>query len=125
HISSYLRVFPVTVMGGSSSQPSPPPPPPPSPLLRTSWREITWGDNRNVLQYLKNFRPQSEEANHIRVLLYGPVGAGKSSFINSVNNVLQGRMTHEALASNKTSDQSFTKIVNIISCLILKAFLDF
>ncbi|XP_014835038.1 PREDICTED: interferon-induced protein 44-like [Poecilia mexicana] len=86
------------------------PPPPPSPLLRTSWREITWGDNRNVLQYLKNFRPQSEEANHIRVLLYGPVGAGKSSFINSVNNVLQGRMTHEALASSTTSDQSFTKI---------------
>uniref|UniRef100_A0A3B3VHC7 G domain-containing protein n=1 Tax=Poecilia latipinna TaxID=48699 RepID=A0A3B3VHC7_9TELE len=67
-------------------------------------------DNKNALQYLKNFRPQNEEANHIRVLLYGPVGAGKSSFINSVNNVLQGRMTNEALASNTTSDQSFTKI---------------
>ncbi|XP_054915744.1 interferon-induced protein 44-like [Poeciliopsis prolifica] len=85
------------------------PSPPPSPLLKTPWREITWGDNSKDLQYFKNFQPQNEEAT-IRVLLYGPVGAGKSSFINSVNNVLQGRMTNEALASNKTSDQSFTKI---------------
>uniref|UniRef100_A0A087X5I4 G domain-containing protein n=1 Tax=Poecilia formosa TaxID=48698 RepID=A0A087X5I4_POEFO len=92
-------------MGGSSSQPSETPQ-----FLRTSWREITWGEHRNALQYLNNFQPQSEEANHIRVLLYGPVGAGKSSFINSVNNVLQGRMTNEALASSTTSDQSFTKI---------------
>uniref|UniRef100_A0A3B3YB18 G domain-containing protein n=1 Tax=Poecilia mexicana TaxID=48701 RepID=A0A3B3YB18_9TELE len=60
--------------------------------------------------YLKNFRPQNEEATHIRVLLYGPVGAGKSSLINSVNNVLQGRMTHEALASSTNSGQTFTKI---------------
>ncbi|XP_054915809.1 interferon-induced protein 44-like [Poeciliopsis prolifica] len=83
--------------------------PPPSPLLETPWREITWGDNSKDLQYLKNFQPQNEEAT-IRVLLYGPVGAGKSSFINSVNNVLQGRMTHDCLASATTSDQSFTKI---------------
>ncbi|XP_027878655.1 interferon-induced protein 44-like isoform X1 [Xiphophorus couchianus] len=102
-------------MGGNSSAPSPPPPPPPapppppSPLLRTAWREITWGDNSDALQYLKEFQPQNEEAT-IRVLLYGPVGVGKSSFINSVNNVLQGRMTNESLASATTSDQSFTKI---------------
>ncbi|XP_032423242.1 interferon-induced protein 44-like isoform X2 [Xiphophorus hellerii] len=96
-------------MGGNSSAPSPPPAPPPSPLLRTAWREITWGGNRVSLQYLKNFQPHNGEA-AIRVLLYGPVGVGKSSFINSVNNVLQGRMTSEALASATTSDQSFTKI---------------
>uniref|UniRef100_A0A3B3VU97 Interferon-induced protein 44-like n=1 Tax=Poecilia latipinna TaxID=48699 RepID=A0A3B3VU97_9TELE len=76
-------------------------------VLRTPWREITWGQ---ALKSLKEFQPQNEEATHIRVLLYGPVGAGKSSFINSVNSVLQGRMTNEALASATTSDQSFTKI---------------
>uniref|UniRef100_A0A096M7B6 G domain-containing protein n=2 Tax=Poecilia formosa TaxID=48698 RepID=A0A096M7B6_POEFO len=65
---------------------------------------------REALQYLKEFQPQNEEANHIRVLLYGPVGVGKSSLINSVNTVLQGRMTNKALASSTTSDQSFTKI---------------
>uniref|UniRef100_A0A3P9NDL7 Interferon-induced protein 44-like n=1 Tax=Poecilia reticulata TaxID=8081 RepID=A0A3P9NDL7_POERE len=62
--------------------------------------------------YVKNFQPQNEEVKAIRVLLHGPVGAGKSSFINSVNNVLQGRMTNRALTSTITSDQSFTKEVS-------------
>ncbi|XP_032423007.1 interferon-induced protein 44-like [Xiphophorus hellerii] len=90
----------------------PAPPPPPSPLLRTPWRETSWGgeNKQELLQYVKNFQPQNEEIEAIRVLLHGPVGAGKSSFINSVNNVLQGKMTNEALASSTTSDQSFTKI---------------
>ncbi|XP_014858143.1 PREDICTED: interferon-induced protein 44-like [Poecilia mexicana] len=57
---------------------------------------------------MKDFQPQNEEVKAIRVLLHGPVGAGKSSFINSVNSVLQMRMTNEALASSTTSDQSFT-----------------
>uniref|UniRef100_A0A087XXU2 Interferon-induced protein 44-like n=1 Tax=Poecilia formosa TaxID=48698 RepID=A0A087XXU2_POEFO len=79
--------------------------------LENPWREISW-DTRNkdeLLQYMKNFQPQNEEVKAIRVLLYSPVGAGKSSFINSVNNVLQGRMTNDALVSNIASDQSFTK----------------
>ncbi|XP_043987732.1 interferon-induced protein 44-like [Gambusia affinis] len=92
--------------------PQPAPPPPPSPLLRTPWRDTTWGgeNKQELLQYMKNFQPQNEEVEAIRVLLHGPVGAGKSSFINSVKNVLQGRMTNEAEASATTSDQSHTKI---------------
>ncbi|XP_054915743.1 interferon-induced protein 44-like [Poeciliopsis prolifica] len=91
-------------------RPQPAPPPPPSPLVKTPWRETTWGceNNQELLEYVKNFQPQNEEVGAIRVLLHGPVGAGKSSFINSVNNVLQNRMTNEALASSTTSDQSFT-----------------
>ncbi|XP_015238822.1 PREDICTED: interferon-induced protein 44-like [Cyprinodon variegatus] len=104
-------------MGGNSSRPEPqpyrppqrPPTPPPSPLLKNPWREISWSKKQELLQYIKNFQPQNEGITAIRVLLYGPVGVGKSSFINSVNNVLQGRMTNEALASSTTSDQSFTK----------------
>uniref|UniRef100_A0A087XD53 Interferon-induced protein 44-like n=1 Tax=Poecilia formosa TaxID=48698 RepID=A0A087XD53_POEFO len=83
--------------------------PPPAPLLTTPWREITWGNKEELLQYIKNFEPQNEEVEAIRVLLYGPVGAGKSSFINSVNNVLRRKMTQEALADNTTNDNSFTK----------------
>ncbi|XP_043987719.1 uncharacterized protein LOC122839814 isoform X1 [Gambusia affinis] len=86
-----------------------PPPPPPCPLLTTPWREIKWGNNKELLQYTKKFQPQNKRAKAIRVLLYGPVGVGKSSFITSVNSVLQGRMTNKALASATTSDQSFTK----------------
>uniref|UniRef100_A0A3P9NDC7 Interferon-induced protein 44-like n=1 Tax=Poecilia reticulata TaxID=8081 RepID=A0A3P9NDC7_POERE len=75
-------------------------------------RQIWWsvmGSPQERLLYVKNFQPQNENVKAIRVLLYGPVGAGKSSFINSVNSVLQGRMTNKALTSNTTSDQSFTK----------------
>uniref|UniRef100_A0A3Q3AX38 G domain-containing protein n=2 Tax=Kryptolebias marmoratus TaxID=37003 RepID=A0A3Q3AX38_KRYMA len=50
-----------------------------------------------------------EGIGYLRVLLYGPVGAGKSSFIDSVSNVIRGRMTIPALASSTTSDKSFTK----------------
>ncbi|XP_035986052.1 interferon-induced protein 44-like [Fundulus heteroclitus] len=99
-------------MGGSGSSkpsPQPDPPPQPSPLLETPWRDISWGGNKQALHYLKRFQPQNDEVEHIRVLLYGPVGAGKSSFINSINNVFQERMTHQALTSARTADQSFTK----------------
>ncbi|XP_030642403.1 interferon-induced protein 44-like [Chanos chanos] len=44
----------------------------------------------------------------VRILLVGPVGAGKSSFINSVNNVFQGRMTCSAFVSTDASGTSFT-----------------
>ncbi|XP_014878221.1 interferon-induced protein 44-like [Poecilia latipinna] len=66
-------------------------------------------NKQELLRYMNNFQPQNKKVKAIRVLLHGPVGAGKSSFINSVKNILQGKMTNEALASNTTSDQSFTK----------------
>lgn len=54
-----------------------------------------------------------KEVKHLRILLHGPVGAGKSSLINSVNSVLQGKVTGRALtdAVNVKAGQSFTKQV--------------
>ncbi|XP_037542639.1 interferon-induced protein 44-like [Nematolebias whitei] len=66
-------------------------------------------DGTQKLQYARNFQPQNDEVRHIRVLLYGPVGAGKSSFINSVSNVLRGKMTIPALTGATVSDTSLTK----------------
>ncbi|XP_037542640.1 interferon-induced protein 44-like [Nematolebias whitei] len=77
-------------------------------VLSQPWRVISWGDNKEDLEYIENFRPQRKEVRHIRILLHGPVGSGKSSFINSVSNVLRRRMTTPALVSATTSDQSFT-----------------
>ncbi|XP_043987728.1 interferon-induced protein 44-like [Gambusia affinis] len=93
-------------MGNKSSSKAPPP----SPLFEEPWRKTTcWGTKQENLKYLKNFQPQHEEVKTIRVLLHGPVGAGKSSFISSVNNILQGRMTDEVLASYTHGEKSFTK----------------
>ncbi|XP_028249989.1 interferon-induced protein 44-like isoform X2 [Parambassis ranga] len=83
--------------------------PEPPPLLDEPWRKVAWGNNQDILQYVQNYMPANEDIKHLRVLLYGPVGAGKSSFINSVNNVIRRRMTIPAAASATTSGKSFTK----------------
>lgn len=61
------------------------------------------------LQYMKNFKPQNK-GKQLRILLHGPVGAGKSSFINSAQSALHGRICVQALADN-TSHTCFTKKV--------------
>ena len=68
-------------------------------------------DKEVDLQYVKEYKPEREDIRHLRILLYGPVGAGKSSFINSVSNVLRDRMSIPAAASATTSDKSFTRKV--------------
>ncbi len=51
---------------------------------------------------------------YIRILLAGDVGAGKSSFINSVNSAFQGRITTEAIAQAASElGTSFTKTVSV------------
>ncbi|XP_067458828.1 interferon-induced protein 44-like isoform X1 [Thunnus thynnus] len=84
--------------------------PPPSPTLSEPWRQISWGDNEREtdLQYVQNYTLAKGKVKHLRVLLYGPVGSGKSSFINSVSNVLRHRMSIPAAVSSTTSDKSFT-----------------
>ncbi|KAM8725342.1 interferon-induced protein 44-like [Acanthopagrus schlegelii] len=81
-------------------------PPTPS-LLSEPWRTIHWGDNQSVLQHVKDYKPPTDRQ-HIRILLHGPVGAGKSNFINSVQSVLRGRMYRQALV-DKASSTSFTR----------------
>ncbi|XP_030261234.1 interferon-induced protein 44-like [Sparus aurata] len=87
------------VMGSEESKPPP--------LLSEPWRTIHWGDNQSALQHVKDYKPPTDR-HQIRILLYGPVGAGKSSFINSVQSVLRGRMCSQALV-DFTSFRSFTR----------------
>ncbi|XP_061580282.1 interferon-induced protein 44-like, partial [Cololabis saira] len=79
-------------------------------VLRGPWRQISWGDNGKYLKYLKDYQPQKDEISHLRILLYGPVGPGKSSFINSVHSVVRERPAIPASASNINSDKSHTKM---------------
>ncbi|XP_035990919.1 interferon-induced protein 44-like [Fundulus heteroclitus] len=70
----------------------------PSALLDRPWRELYWGNVQEDRQYVQEYKPAQDDIRYLRVLLYGPVGAGRSSFINSVSNVMRGRMSTPALA---------------------------
>ncbi|XP_016116548.1 interferon-induced protein 44-like, partial [Sinocyclocheilus grahami] len=65
-------------------------------------------DKQNLLTAINIFKPCNSEVGTLRILLHGPQGAGKSSFFNSVYNVLQGRITTRALAHAVETGQSFT-----------------
>ena len=68
-------------------------------------------DKEKDLQYVKNYQPENTDVKHLRILLYGPVGAGKSSFINSVASTVGGKMCIPAGVSATVSDRSHTKKV--------------
>ncbi|KAG7315527.1 hypothetical protein KOW79_020393 [Hemibagrus wyckioides] len=92
---------------------SPKPPVAPKPVFDQPWRSVTWSESnrKEMLRKLKGFQPGTTEVHELKILLHGPVGAGKSSFINSVNTVLQGHNTSTALA-NSAAGKSFTKEFN-------------
>ncbi|XP_065101777.1 interferon-induced protein 44-like isoform X2 [Paramisgurnus dabryanus] len=72
------------------------------------WRNIAWKDERReeLVKSIKNYKPMASSVNRARILMIGPVGAGKSSFFNSINSIFMGRMTNKAMAG--TSGTSLT-----------------
>ncbi|XP_060946745.1 interferon-induced protein 44-like [Limanda limanda] len=90
-----------------SSQSKAPPVSPPSPLLEQPWRKVSEEYQSNLV-FVNSYQPVNKQVKHLRILLHGPVGAGKSSFINSVDSVLKGRPAGRAL-TDSTSGTSYTK----------------
>ncbi|XP_028841428.1 interferon-induced protein 44-like isoform X2 [Denticeps clupeoides] len=72
------------------------------------WRNIKFDDQtrRKFQSELCRLKPNVDS---LRILLYGPAGSGKSSFINSINNIFTGRPTTVALADAVGAGTSFTK----------------
>lgn len=110
-------------MGGSSSQPSPPPP---CPLTCRPWREPSdWSQTleQTLIADIKRLNPEEKPS----VLLVGPVGAGKSSFINAALSIGIGYKVENAQAGSsvksyttsfdKYSDKSLLKKFNLRDCM--------
>lgn len=73
---------------------------------------FVFGRRKDVIkQKLRDLKVNTPNVRFVRILVVGEVGAGKSSFINSVN-AFQGRITCAALVG--TSGTSFTKVVSIL-----------
>ncbi|XP_056591635.1 interferon-induced protein 44-like [Triplophysa dalaica] len=85
----------------------PVPPPPPAEFDRP-WRTVNWSEPvQNLLRKVDDFQPGDSEVDTLRILLHGPAGAGKSSFINSVDTALQGHITTR-VPTDAISGKSFT-----------------
>ncbi|XP_063066391.1 uncharacterized protein LOC134458165 [Engraulis encrasicolus] len=73
------------------------------------WRSVEWGQNVAIRHSLEDLRFSNPDTRHVRLLLHGPVGSGKSSIINSINSIFQGRVMVGALACSAAST-SFTTV---------------
>ncbi|XP_054482884.1 interferon-induced protein 44-like isoform X2 [Anoplopoma fimbria] len=60
------------------------------------WRAVT-ASHQDNLDFVESYKPLNRDVKNLRIMLHGPVGSGKSSFINSVESALQGRITRRAL----------------------------
>uniref|UniRef100_A0A671PKA3 Interferon-induced protein 44-like n=2 Tax=Sinocyclocheilus anshuiensis TaxID=1608454 RepID=A0A671PKA3_9TELE len=72
------------------------------------WRKFDWGQKEVLKKRLEEFSVSHPDGQIIKILVAGQIGAGKSSFINSVNNVFRGRITSEAIV-DQSRGKSFTK----------------
>ncbi|XP_059545068.1 interferon-induced protein 44-like [Myotis daubentonii] len=54
----------------------------------------------SLLSAIRTYKPSRDLVHQIRILLLGPIGAGKSSFFNSVKSVFRGHVTHQALVGS-------------------------
>ncbi|XP_077081868.1 interferon-induced protein 44-like [Siphateles boraxobius] len=66
------------------------------------WRNVQWTAKRRdeLMESIRDYKPMMTSVSRIRILMIGPVGAGKSSFFNSINSVFMGRMTSKAMSGS-------------------------
>ncbi|KAK7136982.1 hypothetical protein R3I93_017143 [Phoxinus phoxinus] len=66
------------------------------------WRDILWTPKRReeLMVLIRNHKPLISSVSRVRILMIGPVGAGKSSFFNSINSVFMGHVTNKAMSGS-------------------------
>ncbi|XP_016098375.1 interferon-induced protein 44-like [Sinocyclocheilus grahami] len=67
-------------------------------LMEKPWRNVQWNSERRkaLLSIISGWKPSVSSVKQARILLVGPVGAGKSSFFNSINSVFKGYVSSQA-----------------------------
>ncbi|XP_017558480.1 interferon-induced protein 44-like [Pygocentrus nattereri] len=71
------------------------------------WRTVQWKQD-SMITSLKNFKINNDNIRQLRFLLHGPVGAGKSSTINTIKTIFDGHQFINCLAASDLSGESFT-----------------
>lgn len=66
-----------------------------------------------MVEDILSYKPSLRAVPQARILLLGHVGAGKSSFFNSINSVFRGRMMCQAIAG--TDVRSVTTQVSLLT----------
>ncbi|KAL7881335.1 hypothetical protein AOLI_G00081830 [Acnodon oligacanthus] len=73
----------------------------------SEWRTVKWKQDPMITS-LKNFKISNDNIRELRFLLHGPVGAGKSSTINTIKTIFEGHQFINCLAASDLSGESFT-----------------
>ncbi|KAL3861467.1 hypothetical protein ACJMK2_007501 [Sinanodonta woodiana] len=71
---------------------------PVQPILISPWREFEFSDSEldNVRDKIENYSPRSTlSVPDAKILLIGPVGSGKSSFVNTINSIFNDTITNQ------------------------------
>ncbi|XP_024134776.1 interferon-induced protein 44-like isoform X1 [Oryzias melastigma] len=73
--------------------------------LEKPWRPVIWESKRKteLMESIKFYKPLNSSVTQARVLLIGPVGAGKSSFFNSINSIFRGHVTSQAISGSSST----------------------
>ncbi|XP_061593248.1 interferon-induced protein 44-like isoform X2 [Cololabis saira] len=73
--------------------------------LEKPWRTVIWESEKRkkLMESIKAYQPTTSSVSHAQILLIGPVGAGKSSFSNSVKSVFRGYVTNQATSGSSTT----------------------
>ncbi|XP_016137713.1 interferon-induced protein 44-like [Sinocyclocheilus grahami] len=66
------------------------------------WRNVPWTADRRdeLVEIIRNHKPLMTSVSRVRILMIGPVGAGKSSFFNSINSIFTGHVTSKAMSGS-------------------------